>query len=159
MVTKGSHKTGGAVPVWWRRSGTVGESTTALVHDSELRTDPPFPERESPHSIAVRHPETRHPIEDRAGQLDLDSLSIEGSTSYTCTGCASDTSSVVAPGSWASRHLGATIRSHAPTPPKSPSVLHTKPSPRSDEAFATHTQPGASPTISSVLALVKSRLS
>ncbi len=37
-------------------------------------------------------------------------------TSCTCTGCASDTSSVAAPVSWASRQLEATIRSHAPTP-------------------------------------------
>jgi hypothetical protein len=37
-------------------------------------------------------------------------------TSRTCIGCVSDTSSVRTPGSMASRHLEATIGSHAPTP-------------------------------------------
>ena len=57
----------------------------AWVHGSELRTDPPSPERKSLHSAAVGHSETGHRVEDLARQLYLDSLSVEGSTSHTST--------------------------------------------------------------------------
>ena len=57
----------------------------ALVHGSELRTDPPVPRAGSCHSIAVRHPETGHRVEDLARQLYLDSLSRGGSTSSPST--------------------------------------------------------------------------
>ena len=39
---------GGENPVW----------PAALVHGSELRTDPPSPDTGSRHSVTVRHPET-----------------------------------------------------------------------------------------------------
>jgi len=46
---------------------------------------PPSPERGSRHSVAVRHPETGHRVEDLARQLHLGSLSSEGSTSHPLT--------------------------------------------------------------------------
>ena len=55
------------------------------MHGSELRADPPSPERRSRHSVAVRHPETGHRIENPARQLHLSSLPREGSTSHTST--------------------------------------------------------------------------
>ena len=63
--------------------GGEGYLDAALVHDSDMRTDPPSPERESRHSVAARHPETGHCVEDLARQLHLDLLSVEGSTSHT----------------------------------------------------------------------------
>jgi hypothetical protein len=41
---------------------------------------PSSPEPVARHSVAAEYPETAHPIEDLACQLDLDSLSAEGST-------------------------------------------------------------------------------
>ena len=46
---------------------------------------PRSPERDSRHFVAVRHPETGHRVEDFARQLNLNSLSIQGSTSHTST--------------------------------------------------------------------------
>ena len=43
----------------------------ALLHGSELKTNPPFPEWTSRHAIAVGHPEAVHLIEDLARQLHL----------------------------------------------------------------------------------------
>ncbi len=57
----------------------------ALLHGSKKRTDPPSPGPESTYSVALRHPETGHCVEDHAHQLYLNSLSIEGSTSHTST--------------------------------------------------------------------------
>ena len=57
----------------------------ALLHGSELGTDPPSPERESRHSVGVGYPEQGHRIEDLARRPYLDSLSVEGSTSHTST--------------------------------------------------------------------------
>ena len=45
-----------------------------LVHDSDLRTNPPSPERGSLHSVAVWHPKKGHRVEDPARELHLDSL-------------------------------------------------------------------------------------
>ncbi len=60
-------------------------SGAALVHGSELRTDPPSPERKLLHAVAIRHPKQGHRVEDPARELHLDSLSVEGSTSHTST--------------------------------------------------------------------------
>ena len=60
-------------------------STAALLHGSELRTDPPSPELGSGHSATVGHPETGHRIEDPARQLYFNALPGEGSTSHTST--------------------------------------------------------------------------
>ena len=46
---------------------------------------PPAPERTSGHSVAVRHPEVGHRIEDLTRELYLDSLAVEGPTSHTST--------------------------------------------------------------------------
>ena len=54
------------------------------MHGSELRT-PPSPERGSRRSVAVRHPEKGHRVEDLARQLYLNSLSSETSTSHPST--------------------------------------------------------------------------
>ncbi len=56
-----------------------------MVHGPELGKGPPSPERESRRSVAVRHPETGHCVEDLACQLYLNSLSVEGPTSHTST--------------------------------------------------------------------------
>ena len=55
----------------------------ALLHGSELRTDPPSPELGSGHSATVGHPKTGHRIEDLARQLYFNALPSEGSTSHT----------------------------------------------------------------------------
>ena len=57
----------------------------ALVHGSELRTDPPSPERSSGHPVTLGHPETGHRVEDLTRELYLDSLAVEGPTSHTST--------------------------------------------------------------------------
>jgi hypothetical protein len=57
----------------------------ALLHGSELKTNPPFPEWTSRRSTAVGHPEAAHRIEDLARQLHLNSLSSQGSTSHAST--------------------------------------------------------------------------
>ncbi len=54
----------------------------ALVHGSEMRTDPLSPERRSLHSIAVRHPEASHRVENTARELHLHALALEGSTPH-----------------------------------------------------------------------------
>jgi hypothetical protein len=64
------------------RSRWEGE---ALLHDSEMRTDPPSPELGSGHSVAVRHPQQGHRVKDFARQLYLDSLAVKGSTPHTST--------------------------------------------------------------------------
>ena len=46
------------------------------------KQNPPSPDRGSRHSVAVRHPETGHRVEDLARQFDLDLLSLERSTSH-----------------------------------------------------------------------------
>ena len=65
--------------------GAAYIAAMALVHGSEMRADPPSPERRSSHSVAVGHAETGHRIENLARQLHLNSLSIEGSTSHAST--------------------------------------------------------------------------
>ena len=45
----------------------------------------PVPQLASGHSVAVRHPETGHRVENLARQLDLNSLPLEASTSHTST--------------------------------------------------------------------------
>ena len=57
----------------------------ALVHGSEMRTDPPSTEWGSLYSVAVRHPKQGHRIEDLARQLYLHSLALQGSTSHPST--------------------------------------------------------------------------
>ena len=64
-------------------SSTCLQSNVALVHGSELGTDPPSPRARSLDAVAVRHAETGHRIEDLARQLYLSSLPIQGSTSHT----------------------------------------------------------------------------
>ena len=75
----------------------------ALLHGSELSAGSPVPQRESPHSVAVGHPETGHRVENPARELRLHPLSLEGATphansvpdietSRTGTGSVSDTS-------------------------------------------------------------------
>jgi hypothetical protein len=54
----------------------------ALVHGSELRTDPPSPQRESRTSVTVGHPEQGLRVEDPACQLYLDSLALQGATPH-----------------------------------------------------------------------------
>ncbi len=68
-----------------RRGDESSRLQPALVHGSELRTDPASPERGSLRSVAVRHAETGHRVEDLARQLYLNSLSSEGSTSHRST--------------------------------------------------------------------------
>ena len=69
-----------------RAPATIGRRTGwALLHGSDLGTDPPSPEQGSGHSVAVGHPQQGHRIEDLACHLRLNSLSIEGSTSHTST--------------------------------------------------------------------------
>ena len=66
----------------WQRTDNI---RAALVHGSESRADSPVPRAGSRHSVAVRHPETGHRVEDLARQLYLNSLSSEGSTSHPST--------------------------------------------------------------------------
>lgn len=47
----------------------------ALLHGSELSVGPPFPESESPHSVAVGHAGMAHRVENLARELDLHFLS------------------------------------------------------------------------------------
>jgi hypothetical protein len=47
------------------------EHERALLHGSGLSPGSPFPERESPHSIAVGHAETGHRVENAARELYL----------------------------------------------------------------------------------------
>jgi hypothetical protein len=70
----------------------------ALLHGSGSRTDPPSPERNTRHSIAVGQTEVGHRVEDRAREFYLNSLPIQGPASHTCTGWVSGTSLVAAPG-------------------------------------------------------------
>lgn len=60
-------------------------SDVALLHGSEVRTEPPSPEQKSHHSVAVGHPQTDHRIEDLARQLYFNALPSEGSTSHAST--------------------------------------------------------------------------
>ena len=46
----------------------------ALLHGSEVRTDPPSPDRGLRHSVAVLHPKQCHRVEDLARELYLDAL-------------------------------------------------------------------------------------
>ena len=57
----------------------------ALLHGSGLWTEPRSPERKSGHSVAVRHPEVGHRVENPARQLHLHTLSTERPTSHTST--------------------------------------------------------------------------
>ena len=59
---------------------------TALLHGSGSQTEPPSPERNSRHSIAVGHAEVGHRVENLARQLYLHALPIKGPTSHTGTG-------------------------------------------------------------------------
>ena len=62
-----------------------GERGLALVHGSELSTDPPLPRPYSPHFEAVGHPEAGHRVEDLAREADLDPLAGEGSAPHPLT--------------------------------------------------------------------------
>ncbi len=54
----------------------------ALLHGSELSPGSPFPKGESPHSVAVGHPETGHRVENPARELHFHPLSLEGATPH-----------------------------------------------------------------------------
>ena len=58
-------------------------ATTALLHGSGQSPVSPFPERESPNSVAVGHPEMGHRVENPACELDLDTLARQGATPHT----------------------------------------------------------------------------
>jgi len=61
------------------------EGRMALLHGSVLRLRPPVPKRESPHPVAVGHPETGHRVENPAHELDLHPLARKGATAHTPT--------------------------------------------------------------------------
>ncbi len=63
-----------------RPAGLFG--TVALLHGSELSAGPPFPERASPHSVAVGHPEKGHRVENHARELHLHPLARQGATPH-----------------------------------------------------------------------------
>ena len=56
-----------------------------LVHGSEMRTDPPSPERRSRDAVTVGHTELGHRVENLVRQLYLHALPIEGPTPHTST--------------------------------------------------------------------------
>jgi len=55
----------------------------ALLHGSELRTDPPSPEWGSRQSVAVGHPEAGHRVEDSARDSHLHPLAHQSATPHT----------------------------------------------------------------------------
>jgi hypothetical protein len=55
------------------------------VHGSEMRTDPPPPERRSRDAVTVGHTELSHRVENIVRQLYLHALPIEGPTPHTST--------------------------------------------------------------------------
>ena len=57
----------------------------ALLHGPGVRANPPLPPLVSFHFDAVGHPETGHPVEDLAGEFDLDSLASERSAPHPLT--------------------------------------------------------------------------
>jgi hypothetical protein len=56
-----------------------------LLHGSGLRLRPPFPEIESPNSVAIGHPETGHRVEDPACELHLQLLAYQGAAAHAST--------------------------------------------------------------------------
>ena len=56
------------------RTGPQRTLSGAFLHGSELSAGPPFPETESPHSVAVGHSETGHRVEHPARELHLHPL-------------------------------------------------------------------------------------
>ena len=78
-------KIGGERQYLWRAVDQAGDVIVALLHGPEKWTYPPSPEPGSLHSVAIRHPQKGHRIEDFARQLYLDSLALHGSTSQSST--------------------------------------------------------------------------
>ena len=73
------------VPVRGEKKKLIPLLFVALLHGSDLGTDPPSPRPGLHHAVAVRHPHQGHGIEDLARQLHLHPLSAEGPTSHTST--------------------------------------------------------------------------
>ena len=65
--------------------GLLEAVSEALVHGSELSTEPPLTRPYSPHVEAVGHPEAGHGVQDLAREADLDPLATEGSAPHPLT--------------------------------------------------------------------------